>query len=268
LSKKQPKKDKKIMVELVDTHCHIHFDDYGLDPDLVIDNAVKSGVTKMICVGCSLEDSQAGIEFVKNRENCWTSVGLHPHEAHHYINDPGSLELFSKLTSQNKVVAIGETGLDYYYNHSPRKSQIAMLEFQLDLAQKANLPIIFHVRDAFDDFWPIIDNFKNIRGVIHSFSSDKNVAQKALGRNLYLGLNGIMTFTKFEEQLAMAKYLPLDRIVLETDAPFLTPNPFRGKICEPKYIESTAKFLSDLRHEPFETFAKETTYNANQLFGI
>ena len=163
---------------------------------------------------------------------------------------------------------LGECGLDYYYENSPKEAQKAILRFQLELAQKHSLPVIFHVREAFDDFWPIVDEYKGIRGVIHSFTSTTRVLDEILQRGLYVGLNGIITFTKQPEQLAMAKAVPLEKLVLETDAPFLTPSPYRGTICLPKHVRTTAEFLADLRGEPLSAIADSTTRNARMLFDV
>jgi TatD DNase family protein len=255
-------------MQFFDTHCHVHFSDYKLDPGATIAAATAAGVTRLMLVGCTLEDSEAAIPFVRDRENAWASIGLHPHEAHHYIGDGEALTKFAQLAKQPKVVAIGETGLDYYYNHSPKAAQIQLLEFQLDLAQQHQLPVIFHVRDAFDDFWPIFDNFKGIDGVIHSFTATTSELDRILSRGLYVGLNGIMTFTKQQEQLDAAKAVPVDRLLLETDAPFLTPAPYRGKVCEPKHVIVTAEFLSRLRGESIEDLSRTTTSNACRLFSV
>lgn len=255
-------------MNFVDTHCHIHFDDYGLEPDEVIEAAIEDGVTKMLCVGCTLKDSQLGVKFVKNQENCWATIGLHPHEASVYVGDQNALQQFSDLATRPKVVAIGETGLDYHYNHSPKKDQIKLLEFQLQLARKHSLPVIFHVRDAYDDFWPIFDNFRGTEGVIHSFSATTRELEEILSRGLHVGLNGIMTFTKDNEQLNAAKVVPLQKLLLETDAPFLTPVPFRGTICQPKHVRVTAEFLANLRGQTLEELAAATTRNAEQLFKL
>lgn len=255
-------------MEFVDTHCHIHFDYYDLEPDEVIKEANKDGVTRLLCVGCTLKDSKAGIDFVNNRVNAWATIGLHPHEGSVYADDKIALKDFAELASRPKVVAIGETGLDYYYNHSSRDTQIKLLEFQLNLAAEHKLPLIFHVRDAFDDFWPIIDNFKGLKGVVHSFSATTKELDNILERDLYIGLNGIMTFTKDDKQLEAAKAAPLSKILIETDAPFLTPVPFRGTICQPKHVRVVAEFLSDLRNESLEEFAKATTNSAVELFNL
>ena len=259
-------------LEFVDTHCHIQFADYGLDSNTVIDNARAMGVSRMIVVGCSLEDSHLGVEFVESRDGIWASTGLHPHEASKYVHDHHALQSFRDLATKPKGIAIGETGLDFYYNNSPRDAQEKLLRFQLDLALEHDLPVIFHVRDAFNEFWPIFDeyssNSKPIRGVVHSFSSDTQNLEQIISRGLYVGINGIMTFTNRPEQLESAKKVPQDRLLLETDAPFLTPKPFRGTIGEPKYVRTTGEFLANLRNESLTDIARFTTTNAKTLFGI
>lgn len=255
-------------MEFVDTHCHIHFDDYGLDPDEVINSARQAGVNRLICVGCSIEDSEYGVKFAARRDNCWASIGLHPHEAHHYSKDGESLLKLKTLATQPKVVAIGECGLDYYYNHSPKEAQKELLKFQLDLAAEYDLPVIFHVRDSFNDFWEIYDRYPKIRGVVHSFSANETRLEQVLERGLLVGLNGIMTFTKDSRQLNAAKQVPLDKLLLETDSPFLTPKPFRGSICEPKHVSVVAGFLSDLRGQTLEEIAAASTRNAINLFNL
>jgi TatD DNase family protein len=258
-------------MEFTDTHCHLQFADYPLDPDQVLQDAFEEKVTRVIAVGCTLEDSKAAVEFAARHDNVWAAIGLHPHEAGRYIHDHHALQEFRELASRPKVVAVGETGLDFYYNHSPKEAQVQLLRFQLDVAATHNLPLIFHVRDAFDDFWPIFDEFHGVgrlRGVIHSFSSDQADLEQIILRDLYVGLNGIMTFTTKPEQLAAAKAVPLDRLLLETDAPFLTPKPFRGKVGEPKYVRVTGEFLAHLRGENLESLAITTTANACELFKL
>jgi len=258
----------KEVIELIDTHCHIQFADYPLDTAEVLTNARDSGVVGMIVVGCGLHDSQAAPVFANKYDDVWASIGLHPHEAAKYVHDHHALQQFRDLTNQRKVVAIGETGLDYYYENSPKEDQKKLLRFQLELAVEHDLPLIFHVRDAFDDFWPIVDEYKGLRGVVHSFSSDARDLEQILARGFYVGLNGIMTFTKRSDQLEAAKVIPLEKLLLETDAPFLTPTPFRGTICEPKHVRTTVEFLAHLRDESLEDVAGATTSNARKLFQL
>ena len=163
-------------------------------------------------------------------------------------------------------MAIGECGLDYFYEHSPKEAQIQVLRFQLELAQKHNLPLVFHVREAFQDFWPIFDEFPGLRGVVHSFTAGQKELDEIVARGLYVGLNGIVTFMKRPEQLDVIKAVPLENMLLETDAPFLTPVPYRGTICEPKHVRVTAEFLSTLLARPLEEIAAHTTRNAETLF--
>ncbi len=255
-------------MEFVDTHCHIHFEDYGLDAEETFQAAIKDGVTKMILVGCTLADSQRGVAFAAEHDGAWASVGIHPHHAQQYLGDQSAIDQLRQLARAEPTVAIGECGLDYYYDNSPREAQVTLFEQQLQLAHDAKLPVIFHVRDAFDDFFPLLDNFPGINGVVHSFTAGKKVLDKVLQRNLYVGLNGIMTFTKDHAQLEMAKAVPLKNLLLETDAPFLTPKPFRGTICEPKHIVETGRFLAHLRSEPLEEIASATTANAKTLFQL
>lgn len=270
-------------MQLTDTHCHIHeatatqkgdtslhnvwVKANKLDVDQIITDAAAQDVTKLICVGTTLADSKLAVDFVQRRKACWASIGIHPHESQDHNNAQIRTE-FASLMSHSKIVAVGECGLDYYYNHSPKSHQIEMLEFQLDLAQKHNLPLIFHVREAFDDFFAVLDHFQGTQGVVHSFTANRAILDKCLNRGLYIGLNGIMTFTKDDEQVAAAKALPLQKLLLETDAPFLTPAPFRGTICEPKHLRVTAEFLSHLRGEPLNELVAATTRNAQGLFNL
>lgn len=265
------------MIELVDTHAHIHFDDYGLDPDVVLREARAAGVTRVICVGTTLADSQKAVEFASSREGVWATVGIHPHEAATFLSDSSIRREFTTLCERldlsqrekpSVLVAIGEVGLDYYYEHSPRSKQKELLEFQLELAHKNGLPVIFHVREAFDDFWSIVDLFPGLQGVVHSFSASTAELEQVLSRGFYAGLNGIMTFTKDPLQLEAAKAVPRNRLLLETDAPYLTPAPYRGKVCKSEHVRVTAEFLAGLRGESLEELTNATTANARRLFNI
>lgn len=251
------------MINLVDTHNHIHSSFYKLNADEVIKSAVEAGVNKIVCVGTDVEESKKALEFAATRENVWASIGLHPHDAK---LGQEAYDQLAKLMS-DQVIAIGECGLDYYYNYSEKRDQAAALHFQMKLAKKHQIPMIFHVRDAFDDFWPIYDEYKP-EGVVHSFTAKVDEVENAVSRGLSIGLNGIMTFSKNEKQLIAAKNVPLENLVLETDAPFLTPVPKRGKINEPKYTLQIAKFLSELRGESLEELSQATSKNAEKLFNI
>ncbi|MEX0932185.1 MAG: TatD family hydrolase [Candidatus Saccharimonadales bacterium] len=259
---------------LIDTHAHIHAADYPLSPVEVLATAKTADVAKIICVGTDTDDSQLATQFAAKHGMCYATIGQHPHEAKQ------GARVYQKLASiinAPKVVAVGECGLDYYYEHSPRSDQKIAFRFQIELALEHKKPLIFHVRDqkssdgtptAFDDFFEILDEYKGINGVIHSFTSGKANLQKALKRNLYIGLNGIMTFTQDQGQLAAAKEVPLGKLVLETDAPFLAPLPTRGKPNQPAYVEHVAQFLSEHRGEPLKELKAVTTANAKKLFGI
>lgn len=282
-------KPKNSKLFFVDTHCHIHDSEfvkkYDKSQDEIISDAKKAGVKKLVCVGTSLQSSLEAVAFCKGREECFASLAIHPHEvAEHKINDLlEQFSIFEKLLDEDngKIVAIGECGLDYYYHDSKsvRKNQITLFERHIKLASKYNLPMIFHIRDAqkqdepateqaFDDFFKIMDKYPEINGVVHSFSAEIDQLRGCMERGFYVGLNGIMTFTRDEKQLEAAKAVPLNKLLLETDAPFLTPAPFRGKMCEPKHVGTTAEFLSKLRGETLEEITENTSYNAEKLLGL
>lgn len=272
------------MIELVDTHCHIQSAGLseggeqttrkiwskaeGLNPKKLVQSANDNGVTRLIVVGCDLQDSHLATNFVQTQPSCWAAIGIHPHEAKHYKGNDSLKRQFTKLAEQAKVVAIGECGLDYYYNHSSKDDQIELLRYQIELSLTRNLPLIFHVREAFDDFWPIFDSYKNIRGVLHSFTDNAYNLAKALERNLMIGVNGISTFAKDPQQIEVYKSVPLSNLVLETDSPFLAPRPFRGKVNEPKNLRTIAEFLANLQEVDIESLASATTANARKLFVI
>jgi TatD DNase family protein len=254
-------------MQFIDSHCHVHFDDF-LDPEQVVADAIKNNVGRLICVGVSLEDSQKAVDFAQKHNNVWATVGAHPHDGLDYIHNKDAGELLNKLSNNPKVVAIGEIGLDYFKNYSPKEDQQKALRQQIEIGLTTGLPFVFHIRDAWDDFWKIFDAYGGIQGVVHSFSAHEKQLEQVLSRNLYVGLNGIMTFTRDEYQLEAAKKVPLNKMLLETDAPFLAPKPFRGQICEPKHVVSTAEFLAGLRGENLEDIAASTTNNAVKLFNL
>lgn len=251
---------------LVDTHAHLHFDQYSENLADVLDRAKAAGVDQIVTVGVDAIDSIKAVELAALHPNVFASVGLHPHEAKKFDDAVRSQLEDSSLSS--KVVAIGECGLDYYRHHSTKAEQENALRFQVELALRLNKPLIFHVRDAYDDFIRILGDYPEASGIIHSFSAGTAACEKLLATNFLIGLNGIMTFTKDEDQLSAAKMIPLDRLVLETDCPFLSPAPKRGQTNEPSSTKLIAQFLAALRGEEFETLSSQTTANASKLLGI
>lgn len=269
------------MLDLVDTHCHIHelvenltptHDRWFADkaertPESVLAAAHAASVNRMVVIGTTLADSELAVNFALQYDEVYASIGIHPHEAKDHLA-PETWARFRALASMPNVVAVGECGLDYYYNHSPKADQEKMLRQQIELALEYDLPMSFHVRDAFDDFWPIFDSYQGVRGVLHSFTDNLENLEKGLERGLYVGVNGIATFGRDEAKNTVNRTIPQHKLLLETDAPYLTPAPYRGKMCEPKHIRVTAEFLSEMRGVSLEELAEATTANAVQLFGL
>lgn len=255
-------------MELIDTHCHLQFPDLAKNINSVLSGASENGVTKMICVGTSLADSEEAIKIASQHDNVWAAVGAHPHDGADFVKQTNSAQKLNTLSKSKKVVAIGEIGLDYYHEHTDREAQVKILRSQLEATIGSGLPYIFHVRDAFSDFWQIVDDYQIKKAVVHSFTAGTKTLNKILERGWYIGLNGIMTFTRDEAQLEAARQVPIDRLLLETDAPFLGPAPERPKICEPKHVRATAEFLAELRGDNLDNLARATSMNAINLFGL
>lgn len=254
-------------MELVDTHCHLQFDELADNIDTVMADASAAGVKRMVCVGTSLDDSREAVDFASRFDNVWAAVGAHPHDGKEFDFKIGAKDL-AELAAQSKVVAIGEIGLDFYKDYSPRDDQEKLFRLQLEAGLASGLPYIFHVRDAWKDFWRIMEDYKDVKAVVHSFTAGQKQLDKILDRGWYAGLNGIMTFTRDQAQLEAAKNLPLERLLVETDAPFLGPAPERPPVCEPKHVRLTAGFLAELRQESLEDLCAATTANAERLFGL
>ena len=249
---------------LIDTHCHIHEADYPLPIQEVLAKARQAEVSAMICVGTNAASSRRAVQYAQEYAPLYAAIGVHPHDS------TEGTQVIAELAAQQpaKLVAIGEIGLDYHYTNSPPAAQQRALEEQLQLAVQYSLPVSFHVREAFDDFWPILANFPNVRGVLHSFTDTAQNAERAVARGLYIGVNGISTFTKSRAQQAMFARIPLERLLLETDAPFLTPVPFRGRVNMPSLVREVAQYHATARGIPFEEIAAASTANAQNLFSI
>lgn len=244
---------------LVDTHCHIHEASYP-DPGGALERARKAGIRTIICVGTNNMTSVEAAQFATRHKDVYFSVGAHPHDSK---DGYGEVVRLARERS-DKLVAVGEIGLDYFYTHSSRAVQIEAFEAQLQIAKDADLPVIFHVREAFDDFWPIWRNFPGTTGVLHSFTDTIGTMETALSEGLFIGVNGISTFAKDKQDIWRA--IPLKRMLLETDAPFLTPVPLRGKVNEPAFVRHVAEYHANQRGISLEEIAQITSANANTLF--
>lgn len=252
------------MITFTDTHCHIHESSYA-DSEAAYQRAIEAGVRRMIVVGTNQTSSQEAVAFARSHAQAWASLGLHPHDATAGMEAVQTLADILK-ESTDKIVAIGEIGLDYFYDNSPREKQLEILHAQLKLAQKYNLPIIFHVREAFADFWPIFDQYKGLRGVLHSFTDTVENIEAAVSRGLYIGVNGIATFAK--DKQAMYSAIPPGSLLLETDAPYLTPVPLRGNMNEPAFVTHVALALANLQSINLQELSRVTEQNATNLFSI
>ena len=244
---------------LIDSHCHLHDLDFYTPGEQAkaLEVCAEKQVEKLICIGTDHEDSFKAAEFAaQNPTKLFWSYGIHPNEFDKPRKDV-------QFEHNNRPVAIGEVGLDYHYGENDKLNQARLLEEMLDLAIRENLPLIFHVREAFDDFFAILDNFSTvkIRGVVHSFSDNKKNLKKSLERDFYIGVNGLATYST----LPMP---PIERILLETDAPFLAPVPLRGQTNQPVNVHYVAKWLSEKLGLDFDEVARITTENSETLFNL
>lgn len=253
---------------LIDTHAHIHDKAFSEDRDAVIQRMLGAHVQTAVTVGCDLADSARALETAK-QYGIYASVGIHPHEAKDAPEDiPGA---FAPFLADACVVAVGETGLDYYYAHSPRDAQQRVLRAQISLARERDYPVIFHHRDAFEDFVSILrDEWrKGMRGIIHCFTGDTQQGQIYVHEfGMKLGIGGVITFKSAQAIRDAVKTVGLQHLVLETDCPYLTPVPHRGQRNEPAYVSFTASALADLLGVAPQTVADTTTANARSLFNL
>ena len=241
---------------LIDSHCHLHDRQFFSEEEALqhLQKAHERGVEKIVCIGTDPEDSLVARDFAEKHENVFWTYGVHPEET--------GLATIRTPFEGLRPIAIGEVGLDYHSDGYDREAQIRLFEEMLQLAKDNDLPVCFHVRNAFVDFFPVVANFPGTRGVVHSFTDSKKVLKRILEQtDFYVGVNGLATYSTLPTP-------PLERILLETDAPFLTPVPHRGEKNSPEYIPDVAKWLAEKLDTDFETVAKVTTENTENLYHI
>jgi TatD DNase family protein len=252
---------------IVDTHAHLDFPDYQDDVDEVIKRAEEADVECFINVGVNVKSSIKSVELAKRYSRIYASVAIHPHDASNVSKEDWSQ--LEALSRQDKVVAIGETGLDYYRNRSKKDDQKLLFRRHIELAMKENLPIIIHNRDASSDCLEIVRSYSSkIKGVVHCFSGSKEVAKEFLKLGFYISFAGPVTFPKANSLREVVKDIPVERLLLETDCPFLAPQPKRGKRNEPSYLKYMIPVFAELHKLSIEDIKRITTYNARELFGI
>lgn len=250
---------------LVDSHCHLNFPDFQKDLDETIQRAEVQGIKTLLTINTKLSEA-VEIQHIADRyEQVFCTVGVHPHDAQEYARPTLKQEIIT-LAQHPKVVGIGETGLDYYYHQSPKEDQIDSFEQHILASIDLSLPLIIHTRDASEDTIFCIKKYPRARGVFHCFSGSKVLAQQALDLGYYISFSGILTFKNAEELREVARFVPLDRILVETDSPYLAPLPHRGKRNEPAYTYYTAERLAEVKGLPLEEIAQATTQNFFTLF--
>ena len=250
---------------LTDSHCHLFYDQIFRDIDNVLIRSKRLGVSRFICVGTNINDSLLSLDIAEKFENVYCSAGIHPHDSQDVDKD--YIQQIELIMNSKKMIAIGEIGLDYFRNISSKKNQIKVFNELLQLAEKINKPIIFHNRDADQDIIDILSSYPNVIGVSHCFSSTLSTAKKLLDMGYYISFSGNLTF-KNSNLSTVAKYLPLDRLLVETDSPYLSPEPYRGKPNEPGRTRYVAEKLAEIHNISFESVAEQTTKNVNKLFSI
>ena len=253
---------------LIDTHCHLDFNRFDEDRDDVVARAAEAGVTQIVVPAINLANCRPVLALAEQYEGVFAAVGVHPNSTAGWQD--GWIGILRDLAQHPKVVAIGEIGLDYHWDKSPKEVQHRALGLQLELAAELNLPVIIHNRESSADVIRLLSGSSlvgcEIPGVLHSFSADWETAVSALNLGYYLGFTGPVTFKKADDLREIAAKVPVDRLLVETDAPFLAPHPFRGKRNEPAYVAYVAERLAKERGMETAAFAQQTTVNAVRLF--
>jgi TatD DNase family protein len=248
---------------LIDSHCHLDPAYMPEGPDAALARAEAVGVGAFVCIGVGrdLGAARSAVELADRRANVFATVGVHPHDA--AATSDADVEELERLARHPRVVAVGEVGLDYHYDHSPRDVQAKMLRRMIALAREVKKPIVIHTRSAPSDTLDILEeeNARDVGGIIHCFSEDRAFAERALSLDFDLSFSGILTFKNADSIREAARFAPAERILVETDSPFLAPVPLRGKPCEPAYIVHTARYLAQLRGATSEAVAAVTTAN-------
>ncbi len=253
---------------LTDTHLHLHFPQYDADRAAVIDRAVKNGFRYLLNIGTGLEDSKKAVAIAEQYPQIYAAIGYHPHEAK--TASSSDLAELAKLLAHPKVVAIGEVGLDYFHDHSPRDVQETILRTFLEWYQKSRKPLIIHCRDAYEPLLKILTETvpPPYRGVLHCFSSDAATMKKFTELGFYIAFGGALTYKKNDALRDACRVCPKERLLLETDAPYLAPQSRRGQRNEPLYLVETAECAAGLHGMGLEPMAALTTANAERLFGL
>jgi TatD DNase family protein len=256
------------VISLIDSHCHVGEAEYDADRAAVLERARAAGVCRLIvaAAGGSIETNRRALEVAEREPDCHAVIGVHPHDAK--LVDEPMLELLREWTRHPRVVAIGETGLDFHYDHSPRGRQIEEFRRFAALAREASLPLVIHSRAAADETLQVLREEHVEAGVMHCFTYGPEVARRVVDLGLYVSFSGIVTFRNAVEVREAARLVPLDRILVETDAPYLAPEPRRGGRNEPARVVDVAKGLAAARSEPIEVLAERTVDNTRRLFRI
>ncbi len=257
-------------VSLVDTHAHIQSENFADDIDQVVERAHCAGVEKIIVVGGAgeLSTNETGLEISRRHSGTFATVGMHPHDARQVTDE--DFQRLKVLTEDPKVVAVGETGLDFYYEHSPREVQMELFSRFIHLARETKLPLVVHDRDAHDEVEELIRRHGQgeVRGVIHCFTGDMKAAEAFLDLGFYLSFTGIITFKNAGSLREVVREVPMDRILVETDSPYLAPIPHRGKRNEPAFVRFVAEVIAQVKGLTMYEVAHTTNVNAQNLFGI